>query len=52
MRDLEEEVRKIRCKGEEDEGCHKDGSSIDPRGNVVINGFKGFVEGLAPIDPS
>ena len=29
MQDLEEEVRRLRCKGEEDEGCHEDGSRID-----------------------
>ena len=38
VQDMEEEVRRLRCKGKEDEGHHKDGSRIDPRGNVVING--------------
>ena len=52
MRDLEEEVRKIRCKGEEEEGRHEDGSRIDPRGDVVINGVEGVEEEVAPIDPT
>ena len=52
MRYLEEEVHRIRCKGEEDEGRHEDGSRIDPRGDVVINGVEGVEEGVAPIDPS
>ena len=47
MRDLEEEVRMLRCKGEED-----DGSRIGPRGDIVINGVGGVEEGVAPIDPS
>ena len=38
MRDLEDEVHIIRCKGEEDEGRKKDGQMIDTRGDVVING--------------
>ena len=25
VRDLEEELRRLRCKGEEDKGCHEDG---------------------------
>ena len=52
MRDLEEEVRRLRCKGKEDKGRQKDGSRIDLRGDVVINGVKGVEEGVAPIDPS
>ena len=52
MRDLEEEVCMIRCKGEEDEGRHEDRSRIYPRGDVVINGVKGVEEGVSPIDPS
>ena len=47
MRDLEEEVRRLRCKGEEDEGRHEDGSRIDPRGDVVTNGVEGVEEGVA-----
>ena len=47
VRDLEEEVRRLRCKGR-----HEDGSRIDLRGNVVINGVEGVEEGVAPIDPS
>ena len=41
MRDLEEEVPMLRCKGEEDKGRHKDGSRIDLRGDVVVNGVEG-----------
>ena len=52
MQDLEEEVRRLRCKGEEDEGCHEDGSRIDARGKVVIYEVEGFEEGVALIDPS
>ena len=52
MRYLEEEVHRIRCKGEEDEGRHEDGSMIDPRGEVVINRVEGVEEVLATIDPS
>ena len=37
VRDMEEEVRRLRCKGEEVKGCHKDGSRIDPRADVFIN---------------
>ena len=48
---MEEEVRRLRCKSEEDKGRHEDGSRIDPRGDVVINGAKGVEKGLAPIDP-
>ena len=29
-------MRRLRCKGKEDKGCHKDGSRIDPRVDVVI----------------
>ena len=43
---------RIRCKGEEEKGRHKDGSSIDLRGDVVINGVEGVEEGVVPIDPS
>ena len=45
-------MRRLRCKGEEDKGSHEDGSRIDPRGEVVINGVKEVEEGLASIDPS
>ena len=38
---MEEEIRSLRCKGEDDKGRHKDGSSIDLRGDVVINWVKG-----------
>ena len=41
VRDLEEEVRRLRCKGQEDEGRHEDGSKIDLRGDVVINRVRG-----------
>ena len=43
-------MRRLRCKGEEDEGCNKDGSRIDLRVGVVINGVEGFEEVVAPID--
>ena len=49
---MEEEVCRLRCKGEEDNGRHKDGLRIDLRGDVVINGVEGFEEGVAPIEPS
>ena len=52
MQDMEEEVIRLRCKGEEDKGSHEDGSRIDLRGDVVINGVEGVEEGVAPIDPS
>ena len=42
MQDLKGEVRRLRCKGKEDKGHHKNGSRIDPIGDVVINGVKGF----------
>ena len=45
-------MRRLRYKGEEDEGNHKDCSRIDTRGDVVINRFEGVEEGVAPIDPS
>ena len=45
-------MSRLKCKGEEDEGRHEDGSRIDPRGDVVINGVDGVKEGVAPIDPS
>ena len=48
---MEEELRRIRCKVKDYEGRHEDGSRIDPRGDVVINGAKGVEKGLAPIDP-
>ena len=41
VQDLEEEVLRLRCKVEEDEWLHGDGSRIDPRGDVVTNGVKG-----------
>ena len=40
MQDLEEEVRRIRCKVKEDRGSHEDGSRIDTRGDVFINGVE------------
>ena len=52
MRDLEEEMHRLRWKGEEDKGRHEDGPRIYLRGDVVINGVKGVYEGVAPIDPS
>ena len=52
VRYLEEEVRRLRCKSEEDEGRHEDGSRIDPRGDVIINRVEGFEDGVEQIDPS
>ena len=52
MRGLEEEVHRLRCKGEENKGHHKDGLMIYLRCDVVINGVEGVEEGVAPIDPS
>ena len=52
MQDLDKEVRMLRCKGEEKKGCHKDGSRIDMRDDVVINGVEGVEDGVALIDPS
>ena len=49
---MEEEVCRLSCKGGEDKGRHKDGSRIDLRGDVVVNGVEGVEEGVAPIDPS
>ena len=37
-------------KGKEYKGGHEYESSIDPRGDVVINGVEGVEEGLSPID--
>ena len=34
---MEEEIRSLRCKGKDDEGRHEDWSSIDLRGEVIIN---------------
>ena len=45
-----EEVHRLRCKGKEEYGRHKDGSRIDPRGDVLINEVEGVEEGVAPID--
>ena len=52
VRDLEEGVHRLRCKGEADMGSHKDGSRIDLRGDFVINGVEGVEERVARIDPS
>ena len=52
MQDLEEEVRRLRCKDEEEKGRHEDGSRIDLIDDVIINGVDGVEEGVAPIDPS
>ena len=52
LRYLEEEVHRLRCKGEMDKGSHEDGSRIDKRGEVVINRVEGVEEGLAKIDLS
>ena len=49
---MEEEVRSIRCKGEEEKGRHTDGSRIDTRCYVLTNGVEGVEEGIASIDPS
>ena len=43
---------RLRCKGKEEEGRHEDGSSIDPRGDVVVNGVNGVEEVVVPIYPS
>ena len=45
-------MRRLRCKSEEDEGRHEDGSRIDPRGDVIINRVEGFEDGVEQIDPS
>ena len=34
-------MRRLSCKGEEDEWCHKDGLRIDLRGDIVVNRVKG-----------
>ena len=47
-----EKMRRIRCKGEDEKGRHEDGSSIDLRGDVVINRVEGVEDKVAPIDPS
>ena len=52
VRDMVEEMRSLRYKGEDDKGHHEDGSIIDLRGDVFIKGVKGVEEGVAPIDPS
>ena len=51
MQILVEEVRRLRCKGKEDERRNEDGLRIDLRGDFVINGVEGVEEGVAPIDP-
>ena len=45
-------MRKLRCKGKEDEGRHKYGSRINLRGDVIINRAEGVEEVVAPINPS
>ena len=52
MQDLEEEVHRIRCKGEYYKGSHENGSRIDPRGDIVINGVKVVEEEVALINLS
>ena len=52
MKDLEEEVCRLRCKGKEDKWHHEDGSRSDLGGDVVINRVEGVEEGVAPIDLS
>ena len=47
---MEEEVRRLRCKSEEEEERNKDGSRIAWIGDVVVNRVKGVEEGVAPID--
>ena len=42
---------RLRCKGEEEEGRHKDGRRINPRGGAVVNRVKGVEEVVATIDP-
>ena len=51
MLDLKEEVCMLRCKGKNYGGRQEDGSRIDPRGDVVINGVAVVEEVVAPIDP-
>ena len=48
---MEEEVQSLRCKEGDNEGRHKDGLSIDMRGDVFINRVEGVKEGVSPIDP-
>ena len=45
-------MRRLRCKGEEDEGRREDGSRVYPRSDVVINQVKGFEEGVSPMNTS
>ena len=52
MQDLEEEVHSLSCKGEDNKGRHEDGSRIDLRDDVAINGVEGVEEGVASIHPS
>ena len=52
MQDLEEEVRRFWCRGEEDKSIHEDVWRIDPRGGIVVNGAEVVEEGVSPIDPS
>ena len=44
-------MRRLRCEDEEDEGRHEDGSRIDPRGDVVVNGVEGAEDEVASNDP-
>ena len=49
---MEELARRFRRKGKTKNGCHENGSRIDPRGNIVINRVEGVEEGVVPIDVS
>ena len=48
---MKEEVRRLRCKGKEEERRNEDGFRINMRFDFIINGVKGFDEGVALIDP-
>ena len=45
-------MRRLRCKDEEDDGRHEDGSRIDSRVDVVFKGAEVVEEGVASIDLS
>ena len=44
-------MRRLRCKGEEDKWCDKNGSRIDLRSDIVIKGVEGVEEAVVPIEP-
>ena len=43
---------RLRCKSGEDKGSHEDGSRVDRKDEVIINGAEVVEDGVAPIDPS